>query len=806
MDVSIIAAIGSFVVSERVIKAKATVLIGLLCTVSYDLFIHSNDPVSLRVYRGPACIAITLIACAFCLRAWRRNGIACDELLFLPGSIHAEASNKQHDSNNLRLPLNLRHSNNPSFHSPVTSLMPTRSNSPPNMLNATSDVEMDTGTGIGIGIGTTSKQRDTSQLSARSPVKSTTNVDSNIITNTTTITTTTTAKDDIITKSSSQTSPETNIIHERDKGVGAGISASSAASSVTNLYNAFQNAAQEHNDVEYTYNDSAEMEMVPLAESVAATSTAAVTITNQQDEELSNNVVWWRSVCRGRNKYKRASTSPPPPSLNRSPSDEHNTTVANANGTTTARNRTSKGVSEQLKGIARFFSSSQESNEYAPSGPIVASAGLDLCLPVLFNFHLFMLATNSKSGSGAGGATVAETDSGDETNLDDSTAHLSSNDNYSIPPQVLPLIFLSILSARAFIPLKARSRFWGTVHSAVSSPFYHVTFRDAFLCEVATSLVRPLQDICFAIFYYFASMYGIFTGKIGLEDTGSRLTHNLLLHNVVLPTCAVIPLLCRFLQTLRRAYDEQRRWPHLGNAFKYLSASLVVSYGMTHSEEIRSHWWILSFVMCTLYQAWWDIVMDWELITISHKNDISANGSGVCIPFVGRIQLRSKRLFKSNRSYWRIIILNTLFRFTWMLSFIPAYHLSTSTGEIKGTFSSDIKSVVGFVVVLAELIRRSAWSILRLELETIKLTDDEYVSAISYSLPSARIQYSWFAPKESSNVRYDPIDMQLLSPSVQRIEMNRAAYRLLVKKIYVVELILWVVAFIGLGILVSVFL
>ena len=52
MDVSIVAAVGSFIVSERVIKAKATILCGLLGMVIYDLFIHSNDPVSLRVYRG----------------------------------------------------------------------------------------------------------------------------------------------------------------------------------------------------------------------------------------------------------------------------------------------------------------------------------------------------------------------------------------------------------------------------------------------------------------------------------------------------------------------------------------------------------------------------------------------------------------------------------------------------------------------------------------------------------------------------------------------------------------------------------
>lgn len=53
MDVAaIVASVGSFVVSERVIKAKATFLFGLTCIVSYDLFIHSNDAASLRVYRG----------------------------------------------------------------------------------------------------------------------------------------------------------------------------------------------------------------------------------------------------------------------------------------------------------------------------------------------------------------------------------------------------------------------------------------------------------------------------------------------------------------------------------------------------------------------------------------------------------------------------------------------------------------------------------------------------------------------------------------------------------------------------------
>jgi hypothetical protein len=35
-------------------------------------------------------MAFTLIMCAYSLRTWRRNGVACDELLFLPGTPHGQ--------------------------------------------------------------------------------------------------------------------------------------------------------------------------------------------------------------------------------------------------------------------------------------------------------------------------------------------------------------------------------------------------------------------------------------------------------------------------------------------------------------------------------------------------------------------------------------------------------------------------------------------------------------------------------------------------------------------------------------------
>lgn len=665
MDVSIVASIGSFILSERVIKAKAVVLIAILCTVTYDLFIHSNDPVSLRVYRGPACIAISLIACAFCLRTWRRNGIACDELLFLPGTRYAETA-RDLDSNVLyTLPLNLRLST------------PTKISSP-------------------------KKLQESSTLSSRpsrSPLRK-------------------------LSEGSSTDSDEFEELRNSSFDINASIS-------------------DEENEFE--------KEMMPL--------------NIDQENKIESRRRWYN--CNGWEKCRttRRRNSPVPKPL-RNSDDVDNVEKG--------KSPTAKKMTDQLKGILKFFSSSQESNEYAPSGPIVASAGIDLCMPVLTNFHLFMLASK---------ATTNDED-------DDEAAE------YSIPPQVLPLIFLTILSFRAVIPFKARTRFWTTAHSVISAPFYNVTFRDAFLGDIATSMVRPLQDICFAIFYYFASMYGIFTGKVDLEDTGSRLTNNILLHNVVLPTCAVLPLLCRFLQTLRQAYTEQRRWPHLGNAFKYLTASLVISYGMTHSENERSNLWTLSFVLCTLYQIWWDVVMDWELITIIPKE---ASG-GIYIPFFGRIQLRSKRLLKSKKTYWRVIILNALFRFIWMLSFIPAYHLNTSTREMKDTFSRDNKAVVGFVVSLIELMRRSAWGILRLELETIKLTDEDYISGTSYSMSSSRIQYSWFAPNERAVTSPDD---QSPPPLTHIVEMKRAAYRLLVKKLFILELAIWAGMYVGFGFLVS---
>jgi hypothetical protein len=52
MDISVLASVGSFWFSERILKPKASVLLILGCILAYDLTTKTHDVTSLRVYRG----------------------------------------------------------------------------------------------------------------------------------------------------------------------------------------------------------------------------------------------------------------------------------------------------------------------------------------------------------------------------------------------------------------------------------------------------------------------------------------------------------------------------------------------------------------------------------------------------------------------------------------------------------------------------------------------------------------------------------------------------------------------------------
>lgn len=219
---------------------------------------------------------------------------------------------------------------------------------------------------------------------------------------------------------------------------------------------------------------------------------------------------------------------------------------------------------------------------------------------------------------------------------------------------------------------------------------------------------------------------------------------------------------------------------------------------MTHPEQKRSPYWIVLFLVSLVYQIWWDVVMDWDLLEIpphhcrSNLDAISVENwltnisslrpesqtlmtlqmyvftplaegwrrMNARLSSLQHVRLRTKRLYKSEVFYWRILAFNVMMRFTWMLCFIPAYRLSSSGEEKVATFSSDVNSYVGVLLPVAEIIRRCFWGILLLEKKTIQMTDDDAMYA---RLDSSAAEFSAGDASLGDDVHDDDNDDDQLS-------------------------------------------
>lgn len=146
-------------------------------------------------------------------------------------------------------------------------------------------------------------------------------------------------------------------------------------------------------------------------------------------------------------------------------------------------------------------------------------------------------------------------------------------------------------------------------------------------------------------------------------------------------------------------------------------------FGVYHPEVKHSSIWLMCFVLATLYQIWWDLIMDWGLFVKKKTKNRQGGRGGDNGSFPW--ELRHNRLYPSTRFYWSMVVINTLLRFCWTLSFIPFSYLSGSTGVLTTTFSSrSWANVLGPLIASAEIIRRTLWGLLRVEWEIVKHMDD----------------------------------------------------------------------------------
>ncbi|KAL7522911.1 hypothetical protein ACHAWX_007654 [Stephanocyclus meneghinianus] len=778
MLMPIIAAVGSFVVSERILKPKATALFLLTCLALYDLFIAPPKPIalhdahrdahdefvqyqaayaqqeddlatSMRCYRGPGLIAVALFCSAYSLRIWRRNGVACDELIFLPDTPHEFRCTSGNDG---------------------------KQEAPAGSIEPSSTAARRPGSG------------------ARRP------------------------------SSSAGSSSNGTRFAEGDAAAGA-----------ANPSGIFHLPTLESFDDEIDNNEHRERS--PLMVSHSWDSEQNISTTNSQSPKESPII---SLALKGLDMLvvsKQLDRLRPP-----------------LHSEDTPRDRLPSGELVPPRQNEVYDA------EYAPSGPSVLGAALDLSLPVLFNFHMFcvLMKDHYKREADDHMGVEAVSDASAEAKID-----VKEDESFFTPPQlpptVLPLIFLSSALVRSQIPRKQRQRFFKTVLQGTAlTLFKPVRFRDAFVGDCITSLVRPMVDVVFAFTYYCAAVYGFMSRTYGLKETQAIVSNSKFMHGLVLPLFAILPLWYRFLQTLRQAYDTGKRWPYLGNALKYFTAGLVVLYGMTHSTGQRGTWWVVSFVCATIYQIIWDSCMDWELLVIapsnaSEQNDSSVRSSWfsnlrcpsvisswsprlfpsrllgllvacrkiVCLPVaslsqrgrsalsrMSRIRLRSQRMYDDDMFYWRALFINAALRFCWMMGFIPAYRISILDGSVQETFSQT-NSWTFVILATLEIIRCCIWGIIKVELETIKLsnssekdlkmaaTTDEYLREGMWN------DWSTIKPEDaierSTSATGVLTETDLIAPSQTHRWLGLTVGSGFLQWAFLIELSLWPVAFLGLG-------
>lgn len=173
--------------------------------------------------------------------------------------------------------------------------------------------------------------------------------------------------------------------------------------------------------------------------------------------------------------------------------------------------------------------------------------------------------------------------------------------------------------------------------------------------------------------------------------------------------------------TLKSPTGGILQWPISYNTLKYSGAVLVITLGTFRevSEASSTPYYAFVIVLCvvvTLYQAAYDIVVDWGLLKILPDWWGVLTGSA---RLPDKVFLRQRLMYHKPYIYYTIMIVNPLLRFVWTLSLLPT---SSRAGQTVSYLSPCLCTI--------ELFRRFLWCCLKLEMDHIHnaehmLGDDE---------------------------------------------------------------------------------
>ena len=140
-----------------------------------------------------------------------------------------------------------------------------------------------------------------------------------------------------------------------------------------------------------------------------------------------------------------------------------------------------------------------------------------------------------------------------------------------------------------------------------------VVLADFFLGDQLTSQVASFRNFEFMICYYTG---GYFQHR-DEDDCNNNKTFKALMY-----VFSLLPYWFRFAQCMRRWRDEGDKM-QLYNAGKYASAMIAMAIKLTYTLKENSTWLALFIIfscLATLYQLYWDLVVDWGLLQRGSKN------------------------------------------------------------------------------------------------------------------------------------------------------------------------------------------
>ncbi|KAG6664653.1 hypothetical protein I3843_02G094100 [Carya illinoinensis] len=253
-------------------------------------------------------------------------------------------------------------------------------------------------------------------------------------------------------------------------------------------------------------------------------------------------------------------------------------------------------------------------------------------------------------------------------------------------PGILLLCFLALLICPLDIFYRpTRYCFIRVIRNIVCSPFYKVILVDFFMADQLTSQIPLLRQMESTACYFLA---GTFRTHHYETCRSGRLFKELAY------VISFLPYYWRAMQCARRWFDESDV-VHLANMGKYVSAMVAAGARLTYHRQ-HDHLWLAIFlltsVVATVYQCYWDFVMDWGLFNQNSKN----------------LWLRDGIILKNKSIYYISIALNAVLRLAWLESVLPFKIDKVVDGHL-----------VEFFLASLEVIRRGHWNFYRLENEHV---------------------------------------------------------------------------------------